>query len=461
MKHAQTPLPSFDSIFSPRSVAVVGVPRGLKMGKLFLIALLEQGFPGPIYPVHPTAKAIDGIKAYPSISAVPDPVDLAIILVPHHQALPVVKQCGEKGVKAAVLFTAGYKETGTAKGRHLENELARTARSAGMRLFGPNCMGLYCPKSGLSFFPQLSTEPGSVAFVSHSGSLANILGHVAGEQGIRFSKAVSLGNECDVATWEMLEYLADDPDTRVIGAYIEGIKEGQRFAAALKKASSRKPVLLWKVGLTAEGGRAASSHTGAMAGSRTIWEAVVRQGRAVSVVGIEELMDGLMGFSMLPERLGDRMAILSGPGGLAVSAAEAVGNAGLKLAELSADTRAELAKFVPPTGTSLMNPVDVGLSASIEMEIYVRAARALAADPGVDAVVVAGAGLSPDTNRVYTDSMIQARTDYGKPFVMVNIPGFDRQYAREMLDAGLPFFESAERAMNVYGKVRDYQIRKR
>lgn len=458
MLHSQKTLPSFDSIFSPRSVAIVGVPRGLKMGKLFLIALLDQGFPGPLYPVHPSAGTIEGLKAYPNLSAIPGPVDLAIILVPHQEAFPVVTECAAKGVKAAVLFTAGYKETGTAEGQALEDELARVARSGGMRLFGPNCMGLYCPKSGLSFFPQLPKESGPVAFVSHSGSLANIIGHVAHERGIRFSKAVSIGNECDVCAWELLDYLADDPDTRVIGAYVEGIKEGRRFLSALKKASSRKPVLLWKVGLTAEGSRAAASHTGAMAGSQEIWDAVTRQGRAVSVVGIEEMLDGLTGFSMLPEHLGDRMAILSGPGGLAVSAAEAVGNAGLKLAELSAETRSVLSAFVPPTGTSLMNPVDVGLSASIEMDIYARAARALAADPGVDAVVVAGAGLSPETNRIYTESMIQARTDYGKPFVMVNIPGFDRGFARAFLDAGLPFFESAERAMNVYGKFRTYQL---
>ena len=143
-----------DALFEAASVAIVGVPRGMKMGKLFLVALLEQGFPGDIYPVNPQAEEIDGLKAYPSVSAIPGPVDLAIVLVPHDHALPVVKECARKGVKGAVLFTAGYKETGTAEGRALEEELVRVARSSGMRLIGPNGMGLYCPKTGLSFFPE-------------------------------------------------------------------------------------------------------------------------------------------------------------------------------------------------------------------------------------------------------------------------------------------------------------------
>lgn len=141
-------------LFHPESVAVIGVPRGMKSGKLFLLALLDQGFPGKIYPVHPQATEIEGLKAYPKVSAIPDSVDLAIVLVPNHEALPVIRDCARKGVKGAVLFTAGYKETGTAEGKALEEALVRVAHTSGMRLIGPNCMGIYSPKSGLSFFPQ-------------------------------------------------------------------------------------------------------------------------------------------------------------------------------------------------------------------------------------------------------------------------------------------------------------------
>jgi acetyltransferase len=447
-----------DGLFEAKSVAIVGVPRGMKMGKLFLVALLEQGFPGQIYPVHPEAKEIDGLKAYPSVSAIPGPVDLAIVLVPHNQALPVVKACASKGVKGAVLFTAGYKETGTAEGRALEEELVRVARSSGMRLIGPNCMGLYCPKTGLSFFPRVSKEPGHVAIISHSGSLTNILGRVAVQKGIRFSKVVSLGNECDLTIADFLVYLGRDPDTRVIGAYLEGAKDGAFFLKALRKASLQKPVILWKVGLTREGGQAVASHTGALAGQREIWEGVFRQCGAVPVVGFEIWVDALMGFSLLPSGVGDRVAIISGPGGLAVSAAEACGYYGLRLAQLSQETRSDLAKFVPPSGTSLQNPVDVSLMASLNIDMYVQAARAVAGDPGVDVVVLAGAGLNPGENQQYTDALIQAHKDFQKPFLMVNIPGFDPELAQRFCEAGVPFFETSERAMSTYAKVRRYQL---
>jgi acetyltransferase len=280
-----------DALFEAASVAIVGVPRGMKMGKLFLVALLEQGFPGDIYPVNPQAKEIDGLKAYPSVSAIPGPVDLAIVLVPHDHALSVVKECARKGVKGAVLFTAGYKETGTTEGRALEEELVRVARSSGMRLIGPNGMGLYCPKTGLSFFPQVSKEPGPVGIISHSGSLTNILGRLAPQKGIRFSKVVSLGNECDLTSADFLTYLGRDPDTRVIGTYLEGIKDGPFFLKSLRAASLEKPVILWKVGLTREGGRAAASHTGALAGSR---------GWSRSCGGIRRVGGHLDGFFVTP-----------------------------------------------------------------------------------------------------------------------------------------------------------------
>ncbi len=447
-----------EALFHPRSVAVVGVPRGMKTGKLFLLALLDMGFSGPIYPVHPRAEEIDGLRAYPSVSAIPGPVDLAIVLVPHNGVLSVIQECAAKKVRGAVLFTAGYKETGTDEGKALEEELLEVARSSGMRLIGPNCMGLYCPESGLSFFPQLSKEPGPVGIISHSGSLTNILGRMASQKGIRFSKVASIGNECDLTSADFLMYLGRDPETRLIGAYLEGIKNGPLFFKSLRNASLAKPVILWKLGMTPEGGRAAASHTGALAGSGEIWEGLVRQGGAIPVVGFEAWVDALMGFALLTSRLGDRMAIISGPGGLAVSAAEACGSAGLRIAELSAETQGALAGIVPPTGTSLRNPIDVGLTASLDMDIYIQSARTIAADPGVDAVIVVGIGLTPETNLLYTKSMIQAREDFQKPFIMISIPGFEPGLARTFCEAGLPFFESAERAMGTYSLVRRYQL---
>jgi len=445
-----------NSLFNPRSIAIVGLPRGLKAGKLFLLALLDQGYPGKIYPVNPKAEEIDGLKSYPSLSAIPDPVDLAIILTPHKITLPVIKECAEKGVKGIVLFTAGYKETGTDEGNDREQEIVRIAQSAGMRIIGPNGMGLYSPKTGISFFPQLSKEPGTVGIISHSGSLTNILGYVAPKKGIRFSKVVSLGNECDLNSADFLEYLGSDMDTQLVGAYVEGIKDGSRFFSALRNASFEKPVVIWKVGLTPEGSQAAVSHTGAMTGAVDIWKGIAKQGGAVQVAGIEEWIDTLMAFSLLPRDPGNRVAIISGPGGLAVSAAEACGREKLKLAELLPKTRKILSEFVPDTGTSLKNPVDVGLTASLDMDIYIEAARTVAADPNVDIITMIGVGFSDETNKKYTDAMIQARKEFNTPFMIVNVPGLDSEFAGTFCNAGIPFFESSERAMKSYAKLVRY-----
>jgi acyl-CoA synthetase (NDP forming) len=457
MENEKNLIRQLHDLFHPRSVAVVGVPREMKSGKIFLIGLLDQGFPGPIYPVHPEAEEIDGLKAYPSVTAIPGPVDLAIVLVPHHAAYSVIQECAAKGVKGAVLFTAGYKETGTAQGRALEADLVRVAKTSGMRLIGPNCMGLYSPKSGLSFFPQLSTEPGHAGIISHSGSLTNILGRIASKKGIRFSKVVSLGNECDLTSSDFFLYLATDTDTHLIGAYLEDIKDGPRFLKTLTKVSSEKPAVLWKAGLTEEGSKAAASHTGAMATSEEIWQAIVRQTGAIPVVGFEDWVDTLMGFSLFSNPLGNRMAVISGPGGLAVSAADACAQSGLKLASLSERTRSTLKAVIPPTGTSLHNPVDVGFTAVLDINIYNQSVRAAASDPGVDAVIVIGHGLTEEANTLYLESMIKAHQEIQKPFIMVGIPGFESNLCQRFCDAGIPFFEGVERGLATYSRVRRYQ----
>lgn len=445
-----------DELFRPRSVAIIGLPQGMKTGKLFLLALQDMGFPGPIYPVNPKAEAIDGLACYPSISAIEAPVDLAIVLVAQQLAPQAVAECAEKGVKAVVLFTAGYKETGTEEGRRIEAEMVETARDAGMRIFGPNCMGIYAPRSGLSFFPGLSPEPGHLGLISHSGSLANLIGRQAGEMGLAFSKAVSLGNEADLQSADFLSYFAEDPETRVIGCYIEGIKEGEYFFECLRAAAAAKPVILWRVGLTPEGGRAAASHTGALAGSEKIWQGLMNQCGAVGVTGWAEWVETLMAFYLLPQAAGRRVAVVSGPGGLAVAAAEAVGRQGLELAELAPDTVRALSQSIPPTGTSLANPVDVSLTAHMDMQIFTRAANLVADDPGVDAVVMIGSGLDESTNSQYIEAMIEARNRSGKPFLMVAIPGMPPETRRSFCSAGLPFFDTAEKAVAAYARTVRY-----
>jgi acyl-CoA synthetase (NDP forming) len=450
-----------DQLCHPRSIAIVGLPRGLKTGKLFLMALMDQQFPGPIYGVHPTAADIDGIACYPSVSAIPHPVDFAIVLVGQQHCLAAVKACAAKGVRGIVLFTAGYKETGLPEGTRLEKEILDVARAAGMRIIGPNAMGLYCPATGLSFFPQLSRRSGPVGLISHSGSLTNILGRMAPKRGIYFSKAVSLGNECDLDAADFLFYLGADSETRVIGAYIENVRNGRRFYEAVKFAAARKPVILWKVGLTPAGRQAARSHTGALGVAASVWHGAAVQGGAVQVDGFEAWADAMMGFALLPPFSGDRMAIISGPGGLAVSAAEACGREGLRLAKLSVESVRRLEKFVPAAGTSLNNPVDVGMSASLDIDIYIQAARIVAADPGVDVLTVIGIGLTPEANEHFTMEMIRARKEFQKPFLMVAVSGFDDQLAEKFCSEGVPYFESSDRAMRTWALLRSYDRRRK
>jgi len=422
-----------------------------------LTALLDQGYSGPIYPVNPKAHEIAGLKAYPAVEAIPEPVDLAIVLVPHQQALEVVRACVAKAVKGAVLFTSGFGETGTKKGQALEDEIVRTARSGGMRLIGPNGMGLYAPKTGLSFFPGVSKDPGPVGMISHSGSLTNILGTIAATKGIRFSKVISSGNDADLTAADFLTYLAQDADTGLIGAYIEGIKNGPYFLKALRQASLNKPVIMWKVGLNPAGARASASHTGAMAGSDEIWQGILEQSGAIPVTGFEALTDALMGLAMFPAEPGNRLAIISGPGGLAVSAAEACGREGLRLADLAPETRSNLKSLVTFSGTSVRNPIDVSLAAHLDLEIFFQSTRLAAADPGVDAIIIIGCGLTPEINQIYVDGLIRERRAIQKPILAVKIPGFDPKYSQQLCRGGIPFFDSAERAVHTYALAVRYR----
>ena len=446
-----------DELLHPKSVAIVGVPREMKVGKLFLISLLDQEFTGQIYPVNPKAAEIDGLKCYPSVSSIPSQVELVILLTPNSAVIEIIKECAAKGVKGVVLFTAGFSETGTLEGQNLEKEIVQIAQSANMRLVGPNGMGFYVPESGLSFFPELPKKVGSISVVSHSGSLVNILCRIAPLRGLYFNKVVSLGNECDLRSSDFFQFFGADPQTSVIGAYIEGIKKGGEFLESLKSAALKKPVVIWKVGLTQEGQRAASSHTGALSSSSDVWIGMMNQCGITTVAGFEAWVDMLMGFSMLPDQLGNSTAIISGPGGLAVSAAEACGKEGLALATISNETRIQLSKFIPPTGTSLNNPIDVGMSASLNIEINIQAAQLLADDPGVDAIFLIGAGISEEANQIFQREIIRLKEITNKAIIFVSFPGFDTTFGQSFCEAGIPAFESVERAMHVYSKVRKHQ----
>jgi acyl-CoA synthetase (NDP forming) len=438
------------ALFEPESVAVVGVPRTPRPGQLFLQALLDPGYHGRIYPVNPNAEEVLGLRCYPSVASLPEVVDLAIIVVPTAAATAVVAECAERGVKAAVLFTAGFSELGTDEGRRREAELLAAARRGRLRLVGPNCMGVYVPKTGLAAFPSMPSERGDIAFVSQSGSLSNRLVWNGHERGLAFSKVISMGNQADLEASDFLEYLAGDPETKTVAAYIEGAKDGRRLWRALAEAGRRKHVVVWKVGRTPSGARAANSHTGALAGEAQVWSGLLRQAGAIQVRDVEEMLDVLVVLRHAGRPVGRRMAIVTGPGGPAVSAADACEEAGLKVAELSAGTKARLREVLATAGTSVRNPVDIGLVLGGVTEMYRRAVEATITDRNVDAAVVIGGFARGEGWQEHIEAIAALSQATGKPILEISFPFSDPAVDRALAQAGIASFRSAERALGAY-----------
>lgn len=261
---------SLDFLFHPNSIAVVGVSTDttrLASGQVFLRALIDAGFKGKIYAVSRERGEIFGFKIHPGINNIPDRVDYVISAIPAQDTPQLIIDCADKGVKAIHMFTAGFSEIADEEGEQLQSQIATMARQRGIPIIGPNCMGLYCPKTGLAFHPDMPKESGPIGFISQSGGNAILAVREAGSRGVYFSKVISYGNACDLNESDFLEYLTHDPETRIIAAYIEGVKDGARFIEALKQATKVKPVIVYKGGITESGTRAVASHTGVIAGS--------------------------------------------------------------------------------------------------------------------------------------------------------------------------------------------------
>jgi acyl-CoA synthetase (NDP forming) len=456
-----------DYLFHPRSVAVVGVsgdenrPWG---GGAFVRAFQTAGFRGPLYPVNPKVRQTLGLPCYPSLVDIPGPVDYVICSIPERGALQMVEDAAAKGVRAIHLFTAGFRETGEDERVQLERRVLDRARAAGIRLIGPNCMGLYCPSSGLSWWSPFPKEPGRVAFVSQSGFHAEDLILYGALRGIRFSKVISYGNATDLDESDFLEYCAADRQTDIIALYVEGVKDGQRFLRALRAAAAAKPTVLLKGGLSAAGTRAAHSHTGSLAGSAAVWEALSRQAAVVDVKSMEELEDVLVTFLFLgkPPRRG--IAIVLEGGGSSVVAADAADRVGLHLPPLPQALRAELRQFVPVAGTGLGNPVE--LPWMEDRERFSRTMDLVASAPGIDLILVLArfnwipTGQTPaEFTHSSVDALAQASSRTNKPVAVAVAPPRTTETMAMLIDfheacarAALPVYPSIERALNAIAK---------
>lgn len=376
----------FDRVFCPRGVAVVGASsHPSKFGFIFYYGLKSSG--APVYPVNSREGEVLGDRAYPTVDAIPHPVDYAVISIPASSVPKVIEDCGRKGVKAVSIYAAGYGEEGTEEGRRRERELAETARRSGVRVIGPNCIGVYCPKGRLSFFAGLPLLEGDVAFLSQSGGHAEEFAYKAENWGIGFSKIVSFGNSCDVTCEELLEYLEEDPETRIIGIYVEGSRNGRRFFEVLRRTAAKKPVVVWKGGETEAGAKAVASHTGFVSGSAQVWRAAVRQAGAIPVEDFEEMADVISALRLLPLPRGRRVAVVGAGGGAGVASTDACERNGLKVAPLQEETVEKLRKVVPSPGTSVRNPVDLSYFVLFDFSLMEECVRILAADPGVDMLI--------------------------------------------------------------------------
>ena len=469
----KTDVHPLDYIFRPRSIAVIGVsgkPRDWGGGNMFLSALQKFGFPGPLYPVNPNVEEVLGLRCYPSLSAIPDPVDHVISSIPAMGVLSLMDDAAAKGVHSIHFFTAGFRETGEQDRIDLEREVHERAKVAGIRLIGPNCMGLYCPSSGVSFGGDFPKEPGNVAFISQSGLNSEDLVHSATLRGLRFSKVISYGNATDLDESDFFEYCTADPDTEIILAYIEGVKDGRRFQRALRAASAVKPVVILKGGLTDAGDRAARSHTGSLAGSPQIWEALCRQVGAVTVKTLEELVDMGVTFRFLKPLKERGVAIIVVGGGSSVLAADAAERVGLKIPPLSEDVQAQLRPFTPLAGTSLRNPLDTvaledkdGLHKTVKIVggspdissilILPRLDWWIDRVPDVDAMV---RGTVAKMKEAADDSPVPVALALRVPETARIMGAFERFYEC-CAEAGLPVFPNFERALAAMSRFISWQ----
>jgi acetyl coenzyme A synthetase (ADP forming)-like protein len=377
-----------DAFFQPRSVAVIGASRrrGTIAGEIFH-NLVSRDFPGAVYPVNPNAPVVQSVRAYATVADVPGEVDLAVVVVPKDHVLEAVDECGARGVRGLVVITAGFAETGP-EGKALQAELVARVRRHGMRLVGPNCLGIVNADPAVTLhatFAGVWPPDGALAFSSQSGALGVAILDYARDLGVGIRHFISVGNKADVSGNDLLEYWEDDPGIRVILFYLESLGNPRRFLSITRRVCRSKPVIVVKSGRTEAGARAASSHTGSLAGLDVAVDALFGQAGVLRTDTIEELFDLAMLLAYQPVPRGDRIALLTNAGGPAIMATDACVSRGLRLAALAPATGEALRAFLPPEA-SVGNPVDMIASASAES--FERAVRLLVADEGVDALLV-------------------------------------------------------------------------
>lgn len=451
--------------FNPGTIAIIGASTDPKKpGGQPLHALLERGYAGRIYPVNPHHDEVQGVRCYPSLLDVPGEVDMAIIAVPAAMVPEAIGQCGEKGVRAAVIFTSGFSEVGPA-GLALQHQVAEAARQKGVRILGPNCLGLInLTNSVMASFADIvdaqPVTPRTLGFVTQSGVFGSTIYLQALNQGVGFSSFVSVGNEADLEFSDFVSYLLDDPETEVVGGYLEGSRDGAKLRAVAAKALRlRKPLLIMKVGRSRAGSRAATSHTGSLAGDDQIYDAFFRQMGIIRIETLNELTSLAIVHRSGRRPAGKNVAILSGSGGAGVVFADKCESLGLNVPELLETTRQRLGRYLPPFA-STVNPVDVTAQGEKDPGLVGECLRAIADDDGIDMVLV-NVHLSDNSAPVITKDIIDFYRSTGKVVVMVSWVAAGSTKVTEYLDqireAGIPLLSDGLDAVRALAELAWYQ----
>ncbi len=466
-KKVKVDFTKLDRAFNPRCIAVVGDSKKLD----FLWLKAESTFRGKLYSVQTNPKSIKGIEAlgvknYTSLLDIPEPVDLVIVSVPRALAPKILEDCIQKEAAAAFFFTSGFSETDTEEGRRLERLLTEKAERANFHLIGPNCMGIFNPKVGVRQTRwQYTGLAGPVGLISQSGTNAIVFSHEAHLQGVDVNKSVSFGNGVVLDSPDYLEYFGQQADIKAIGMYLEGVRDGRRFLTVLREVSARKPVVIWRGGRTEEGGRAIASHTGSLAKPEAIWNAAMRQGRAIEVKSMEELIDTLKALLYLSPVRGNRVAIAGGSGGQSVVITDAFAEVGLKVPLLTQKSYDRFATFFPLVGVSYRNPIDIYNPGQKDVK---RIMEILEEDANIDNIVLLvlpeGGGRNPaeEVERSIS-SMVEIRKRTLKPVMAIfesssSTKGMQQamKIAQKLQDGDIPAFSTLERGARALKNALDY-----
>jgi acyl-CoA synthetase (NDP forming) len=468
-----------NSLFHPRSVAVLGASANpLSGGNNYVRCLIRHNFHGKVYLINPRYKEIYGLKVYPSLKEVPEPeVDYVICCTPAESLLKQIDDCHAKNVKIIHAFTARMKETGIEERIRLENEIVEKCRKFGIRILGPNCMGLYNPKIGLSYYEDFPKETGPVGGISQTGGGSAIIIRHAAMKGLRFSKFISYGNASDIDDSELLRYLTEDDETKIIMAYIEGVRDGRRFLDALSYATKKKPVIVLKGGRSQAGSRAALSHTGSIAGSFEIWKTALRQYGAIQVSSIEELVDVAVALCFLPKINGKRVLVGGGGGGTSVISADVFEEAGFELPDLPKEIREKLKNEAPLAAGWLGNPVDGSIIDQLDVTVSSTEILKTAGETeNFDIIIVNFPEDAPAPDqaleevvvREFWEGVIELKKK-GKPVIcIIRSPELTLsemkgtrweiliELRKRLIHEGIPVYSSPQNAANALRKIADY-----